>query len=142
MVVATISRISVVSVMAMLATSSDNSANGENSDGRQRRIGERQVEPAAGVEHDAVGIQRPTVEPGLTAHPVDVDVDAVRNVPQQPPARPDQRRHGEQLKQPPGERSSPIRPAGRPPNTHFATRLSAGHRRVGRYPGRDTRRSA
>ena len=56
------------------------SANGANTIGRQRRIGERQVQAGAGVEQHAVAVERAAVEPGPSTHPVDVDVDAVRRV--------------------------------------------------------------
>ena len=45
-------------------------------------------------------------------------------VPQHPPTGPGQRRHGEQLEQPPRDGWPPTSPAGRPPNTHVENSLS------------------
>ena len=87
----------------MAAPAAEQRQQGERGEGdrRERRIGERQVEPRLGLEHRSVGIQRFAVQPGPSAHAVDVDVDAVGDVAEQSPAGPDDRRKREQLEQPP-----------------------------------------
>ena len=56
-------------------------------DRRQGRIGERQIQPAAGREGRAIGVQRPALQPGLTPHAIDVGVDAVGKTAEEVPAR-------------------------------------------------------
>jgi hypothetical protein len=66
-------------------------------DRSQRRVGERQVDSAPGVEDRTVGVERLAFQPGLAAHPVDVGVDAVGDVTEELPAGVDNRRQDEDL---------------------------------------------
>ena len=112
-------------------------------DGRQRRIGERQVQPAAvwnmTPSHTAAG------RPARLDHPCGTRrCRSGTGCPPAPPAGPGQRRQGEQLEQRRRRLASdsPRKQPRGPPITHVAEQTIGGFRRVGWYPGHDTRRSA